>query len=204
VTRRADGPRSEKAAWAGAEAEQSDVDEATGPVVNDGTAADDGGEGPIPEGAAGSDPAAPEGEAGPEAELRRELDERTDDLKRVTAEYANYRRRVDRDRTAIVESAKASVLSELLPVADDLERARSHGDLEEGPLKSFAERITSLLAAQGVEQFGAEGEPFDPAVHEAVQDESDGGEQVLGTVLRRGYRLGDRVLRTAMVVVTSP
>ena len=84
---------------------------------------------------------------------------------------------------------------------DDLDRARAHGDLEEGPLRAFADKMVALLASQGVEHFGEEGDAFDPNVHEAVQDESDGGEPVIGTVLRRGYRMGERVLRTAMVIV---
>ena len=93
------------------------------------------------------------------------------------------------------------MLVELLPIVDDLDRAREHGHLDDGPLKAFAGQIQALLAAQGVEAFGAEGDAFDPAVHEAVQDESEGSEPVLGTVLRKGYRHGERTLRTAMVIV---
>ena len=119
----------------------------------------------------------------------------------MSAEFANYRRRMDRERTAGIEQAKAKVLAELLPVVDDLDRARDHGDLAEGPLKAFADKMVALLASQGVEQFGDEGDAFDPNVHEAVQDESEGGEPVLGTVLRKGYRMGERTLRTAMVIV---
>ena len=153
-----------------------------------------------PEAGAVTDISDPDGETD---RLRSELEERTGDLQRVSAEYANYRRRVERDRKATVEAAKGSVLGELLPLVDDLERARAHGDLEEGPLKVFADKLQGLLTAQGVEQFGEEGDAFDPSLHEAVQDESSGGDQVLGTVLRKGYRLGDRTLRTAMVIVTT-
>ena len=119
----------------------------------------------------------------------------------MSAEFANYRRRVERDRQAMIDTAKGSVLSELLPIVDDLDRAREHGDLDEGPLKVFSDKVHALLASQGVEAFGEEGDEFDPAIHEAVQDESEGSEPVLGTVLRKGYRHGERVLRTAMVVV---
>lgn len=193
MTEHADGPETDKAAWAGGDAE--DVAEARrveeqgetveAEVVNDGTAADDGGEAPVD----------------PHAGLQAQLDERTADLQRVSAEFANYRRRMDRERTAGIEAARAGVFAELLPVVDDLDRARAHGDLDEGPLKAFADKMAALLASQGVEHFGEEGDPFDPNVHEAVQDESDGGEPVIGTVLRKGYRMGERTLRTAMVIV---
>lgn len=195
TTPHADGPETDKAAWAGGDAEdvaaaqavdESDAVEAE--VVNDGTAADDGGEQPI-----GTDSA--------EEVLQAQLDERTADLQRVSAEFANYRRRVERDRQAMIDSAKGAVLVELIPLVDDLDRAREHGDLEEGPLKVFSDKLRVLLTSQKVESFGEEGDPFDPALHEAVQDESEGSDPVLGTVLRKGYRHGDRTLRTAMVVV---
>lgn len=132
-----------------------------------------------------------------------ELAERTADLQRLQAEYANYRRRVERDRKAVIDSAKASVVTELLAVIDDLERARAHGDLETGPLKAVAEKLAGLLTKQGVTEFGAEGESFDPTLHEAVQHEGEGRDPVLGTVLRKGYRIGERVLRHALVTVTD-
>ena len=137
--------------------------------------------------------------------LQAELDERTDDLKRVTAEYANYRRRVDRDRKLDRELAKASIAGELLPLADDLDRAEEHGDLAaEGPLRAFADKFRNTLTSLKVTGFGAEGEAFDPEVHEAVQDTSTGDEKVIGAVLRRGYRLDERLIRTAMVVIADP
>lgn len=196
TTPHADGPETDKAAWAGGDAEdvaaaqvvdeQAETVEAE--VVNDGTAADDGGEELI-ESTSATD------------ELQAQLDERTADLQRVSAEFANYRRRVERDRQAMIDQAKGTVLVELIPLVDDLDRARDHGDLEEGPLKVFSDKLRALLTSQKVEAFGEEGDPFDPALHEAVQDESEGSEPVLGTVLRKGYRHGDRTLRTAMVVV---
>ncbi|MCX4098901.1 nucleotide exchange factor GrpE [Nocardia sp. alder85J] len=132
-----------------------------------------------------------------------ELAERTADLQRLTAEYANYRRRVDRDRKATIDAAKASVVTELLGVLDDLDRARAHGDLETGPLKSVADKLADALRKQGLEEFGTEGEPFDPTLHEAVQHEGDGHDPVIGVVMRKGYRFGDRVLRHALVGVTD-
>ena len=145
--------------------------------------------------------------AGPGADtgegVQSELAERTADLQRLTAEYANYRRRAERDRKAATDAAKATVVTELLGVLDDLDRARSHGDLEAGPLKSVADKLTDALQKQGLEEFGAEGEPFDPTLHEAVQHEGEGHNPVIGLVMRKGYRLGDRVLRHAMVGVTD-
>ncbi|MFF0493790.1 nucleotide exchange factor GrpE [Nocardia sp. NPDC003482] len=132
-----------------------------------------------------------------------ELAERTADLQRLTAEYANYRRRVERDRKAAVDAAKAAVVTELLGVLDDLDRARAHGDLEAGPLKSVADKLSDALRKQGLEEFGVEGESFDPTLHEAVQHEGEGHDPVIGVVMRKGYRFGDRVLRHALVGVTD-
>ncbi|MBO0854079.1 MAG: nucleotide exchange factor GrpE [Nocardia sp.] len=132
-----------------------------------------------------------------------ELAERTADLQRLTAEYANYRRRVERDRKAAIDSAKAAVVTELLGVLDDLDRARAHGDLESGPLKSVADKLATALRKQGLEEFGTEGEPFDPTLHEAVQHEGEGHDPVIGVVMRKGYRFGDRVLRHALVGVSD-
>lgn len=131
-----------------------------------------------------------------------QLAERTADLQRVTAEYANYRRRTERDRVGIGEAAKADVAASLLPIRDDLDLAEQHGDLN-GPLKAVADKLDSVLAGLKVETFGAEGDEFDPSKHEAVQDASSGDDKAVGTVLRKGYRMGDRVLRTAMVVIAD-
>lgn len=139
-------------------------------------------------------------------ELTAEVAERTADLQRVTAEYANYRRRVDRDRESVLVGARVSFVSELLTVLDDLDRAESHGDLT-GAFKAVADKVTSVVQKLGLESFGLEGEPFDPSVHEAVQhdtSEASGSTvAVLSAVLRRGYRIGDRVLRPAMVTVVD-
>ncbi len=135
--------------------------------------------------------------------LAAELAERTADLQRLSAEYANYRRRIARDKQADIEAAKASVVSELIGVVDDLERAKAHGDLETGPLKSVADKLDALLNKQGVNEFGTEGDAFDPTLHEAVQHEGGGHNPVIGTVMRKGYRMGERVLRHAMVAVTD-
>lgn len=135
--------------------------------------------------------------------IEAELTERTEDLQRVTAEYTNYRRRVERDRASVITGAKAEVAAELLPILDDLEMAEQHGDLT-GPLKSMSDKLQSVMASMKVEKFGEAGDEFDPNCHEAVQDTSSGDDKVLATILRRGYRLGDRVLRNAMVIIGDP
>lgn len=136
--------------------------------------------------------------------LQAQLDERTGDLQRITAEYSNYRRRVERDRQMVIDVAKAQVTSQLLTVLDDIERAQEHGDLS-GAFKVVADKLVAALQAQGLEPFGAVGEGFDPAVHEAVQHDTaaDVSEPTVTAVLRPGYRFGERVLRPAMVAVTD-
>ncbi|MGY1749368.1 nucleotide exchange factor GrpE [Modestobacter sp. SYSU DS0511] len=135
----------------------------------------------------------------------RQLAERTEDLQRVTAEYANYRRRVDRDRVLVIDQAAEKFAGQLFPIVDDIERARDHGDLT-GAFKVVADRVLGLLDGLGVESFGKPGDPFDPALHEAVLHDTspDVSEPTATTVLRPGFRRGDRVLRTAMVGVTEP
>ena len=148
---------------------------------------------------AGSDPAEDK-----LAELTVQLDERTADLQRVSAEYANYRRRVDRDREAVVLAAKASVAADLLTALDDVARAEQHGDLT-GAFKAVADKVVNALTKAGLEPFGVEGDEFDPSVHEAVQHTtaSEVSVPTVSIVMRQGYRLGDRVLRPAMVAVTD-
>jgi len=138
------------------------------------------------------------------AELSAQLDERTADLQRVSAEYANYRRRVDRDREAVTVAAKAQLVGELLTVVDDIARAEQHGDLT-GAFKAVADKLGAALHKAGLEPFGAEGDEFDPSVHEAVQHSTsaDVTGPTVSVVLRQGYRIGERVLRPAMVAVTD-
>lgn len=124
-------------------------------------------------------------------------------LQRVKAEYDNYRKRTLRDQQMIADRAKVAVVSQLLGVLDDLERARSHGDLETGPLKSVADKLAGALEQVGLTPFGEEGDAFDPALHEAVQHEGDGSNPVVGTVMRRGYRVGEQVVRHALVGVVD-
>ncbi|HEY3610592.1 MAG TPA: nucleotide exchange factor GrpE, partial [Pseudonocardiaceae bacterium] len=122
----------------------------------------------------------------------------------LTAEYANYRKRVDRDRESVLVSAKASLAGELLSVLDDIERAAAHGDLT-GAFKAVADKLVATLQKAGLAPFGRIGEPFDPSVHEAVQHDTspDVTDPTVTAVFRRGYQLGDRVLRAALVAVTD-
>ncbi|WP_156754590.1 nucleotide exchange factor GrpE [Actinokineospora pegani] len=150
------------------------------------------------------DDAEADADADPAAEAKSQLAERTADLQRLQAEYANYRKRVERDREAVATSAKAQVVAEFLGVLDDLERAEKHGDLT-GAFKAVADKLNSVLTKTGLEAFAHEGEPFDPSVHEAVQHDTStevDGPTVSG-VLRRGYKIGDRVVRAALVAVTD-
>lgn len=137
--------------------------------------------------------------------LRAALDERTRDLQRVTAEYANYRKRVERDRALVGEQATGNVLSALLPVLDDLDRAREHGELAEG-VAAVAEQLVATTTKFGLSAFGEKGDPFDPTRHEAVAHltSEEVSEPTCVDVLRRGYLLGDRLLRPAMVAVAAP
>lgn len=159
--------------------------------------------GEVREPASGS---APSGSAAGAAAPSVETDEAAElkaTLQRVKAEYDNYRKRTEREKQAASDRGKATAAMQLLPVLDDLERARSHGDLESGPLKSVAGKLAAALEAIGLVAFGAEGDAFDPSLHEAVQHEGDGSNPVLGTVMRQGYKLGDYVLRHAMVAVVD-
>lgn len=137
--------------------------------------------------------------------LTGELAERTNDLQRVNAEYANYRKRSDREREMIVDMAKGALISELIPVLDDIDRADEHGDLT-GGFKNVADSIRTVLTRAGLEQFGAHGDAFDPMVHEAVAHTTSADVQVesVSAVMRMGYRQGERILRPAMVAVVAP
>jgi molecular chaperone GrpE len=170
------------------------VDPETGEIRPRTQAAEDPAQatGPAPSGPA----PAPSGSADKVAEL-------TADLQRVQADFANYRKRAIRDQQLTADRAKAGVITQLLGVLDDLDRARSHGDLESGPLKSVADKLVAALEGLGLSGFGAEGDEFDPALHEAVQHEGEGTHPIVGTVMRRGYKVGEQVVRHAMVGVVD-
>ena len=138
-------------------------------------------------------------------DLQRVVDERTADLQRVQAEFTNYRRRVERDRQAVGEQALASVLIGLLPVLDDIDRARAHGEVE-GGFKLVADGLEMTLAKLGLQQFGENGEPFDPTLHEAMTHalSTEVTEPTCAEVYQPGYRVGERILRPARVAVVEP
>ena len=129
----------------------------------------------------------------------------TEDLQRLQADYSNYRKRVDRDRAVAYELAVASVLNELLPILDDLDRARTHGELE-GGFKSVADQIENAVAKIGLVKFGEAGTPFDPQIHEALMHltSTEVTEVTATEILQKGYKYKERVLRPARVTVTDP
>jgi molecular chaperone GrpE len=138
-------------------------------------------------------------------EVATKLAERTADLQRVQAEYANYRKRVERDRVAVREHALASVVGELLPVLDDIGRAREHEELT-GGFKAIAEALERIVSKLGLTTFGEAGEPFDPNVHEALMHSysPDVTEPSCVQILQPGYKVGERILRPARVAVAEP
>ena len=137
--------------------------------------------------------------------VERQLAERTADLQRLQAEYVNYKRRVDRDRDLVRQTATLGALSSLLPVLDDIDRAREHGELE-GGFKAVADSLERIVSGLGLTKFGAPGEPFDPNVHEALAHghSADVTETVVEHLAQAGYRIGDRVVRAAKVTVLDP
>jgi len=158
-------------------------------------------------GAAGSAGPAAGGDAGSSAataDALARLAERTADLQRLQAEYANYRKRVERDRMAVREQALANVLSELLPVLDDIGRAREHGELS-GGFKSVAESLEASVSKLGLTPYGEAGDPFDPTLHDALMHSysADVTEPTAVQILQPGYKVGDRIIRPARVAVAE-
>ncbi|MDH6138051.1 MULTISPECIES: nucleotide exchange factor GrpE [Kitasatospora] len=139
------------------------------------------------------------------ATAKREASERTADLQRLQAEYQNYRKRVERDRLTVREIAVSNILESLIPVLDDIGRAREHGEVT-GGFKSVSDNLETVVAKLGLQQFGKEGEPFDPNMHEALMHSysSEVTEDTCVQVLQPGYRIGERIIRPAMVAVAEP
>ena len=153
------------------------------------------------EGAAGSTVEEVAGEVG----LQERVAELTSDLQRLQAEYVNYKRRVDRDRDLVMKNARFSSLSALLPVLDAIDRAREHDELS-GGFKAVAESLERVVAGEGLLKFGETGDEFDPRIHEALAHSHS--PHVTTTtcdrVVQSGYRIGDRVVRPALVTVVDP
>ena len=129
----------------------------------------------------------------------------TSDLQRLQAEYANYRKRVERDRAVAHESAIGAVLSELLALLDDVDRAEQHGELS-GGFKAVADQLNSITSRIGLEKYGTAGEAFDPQIHEALMHEesADVAVATASKILQPGYKYKERILRPARVAVTDP
>ena len=142
--------------------------------------------------------AAPDQQADPVAAL-------TADLQRLQAEYANYRKRVERDRAVAHELAIALVLTELLATLDDIDRAANHNELT-GGFKAVADQLTAITNRLGLEKYGSEGDAFDPPIHEALMHEtsSDVATATASKILQPGYKYKERILRPARVAVTEP
>ncbi|WP_340540255.1 nucleotide exchange factor GrpE [Nocardioides sp. GXZ039] len=134
------------------------------------------------------------------------LAERTLDLQRLQAEYLNYKRRVERDREVVKENATYAALAPITEVLDTIDRAREHGELEEG-LRSVADQLERTVAGLGLEKFGAPGDPFDPNLHEALAHQGtdpDVDQTTVKFVAKAGYKLGPRMVRAAQVLVVDP
>ncbi|HET7701757.1 MAG TPA: nucleotide exchange factor GrpE [Candidatus Limnocylindrales bacterium] len=139
------------------------------------------------------------------ADAERQVAALTNDLQRLHAEYVNYKKRVDRDRELVLQNAKFSVLSSLLPVLDDVDRARAHGELE-GGFKAVAEALEGVVASQGLVKFGNPGDEFDPRLHEALMHghSPDVKTTTCQDIVSAGYMIGERVVRPARVTVVDP
>lgn len=139
------------------------------------------------------------------AQAQQALAERTADLQRLQAEYLNYKRRVDRDRELVKQNATYQALSAMLPVLDDIDRAREHGELE-GGFKAIGDSLERIVAGLGLVKFGRPGDEFDPRMHEALMHahSPDVTTTTCDAVVQAGYRVGERVVRPARVTVVDP
>jgi molecular chaperone GrpE len=179
-----------------------------GQVPDDAQATAGAGEQPAPDEAAGDTGTAESAEAEVErdiADAERQVAALTNDLQRLHAEYVNYKKRVDRDRELVLQNAKFTVLSSLLPVLDDVDRARAHGELE-GGFKAVAEALEGVVASQGLVKFGNPGDEFDPRLHEALMHghSPDVKTTTCQDIVSAGYMIGERVVRPARVTVVDP
>jgi molecular chaperone GrpE len=160
----------------------------------------------VPTDVVDAEPAGPAAEsAGATGDLGELLAERTLDLQRLQAEYVNYKRRVDRDRDVARSRGIEAVLADLLPVLDGIDAARAHGELE-GGAAMLADEVTKVTEKYGLQGYGAEGDPFDPHIHEALMQIDKPGYAVasVAQVFQKGYAIGDRTVRPARVGVAEP
>ena len=187
--------------------EGTEPTEAPSPLGSDDQYGDAGG---APDEAGVAETPAEPGEPSPERDeltvTQMELAERTADLQRLQAEFLNYKRRVDRDRDLVKQNATYAALAPIVEVLDTIDRAREHGPLE-GGFKAVAEQLERVVTSAGLTRFGEPGDPFDPSLHEALSHiGEDPGVQVTTckVIAKAGYRIGDRVVRAAQVLVVDP
>ena len=146
-------------------------------------------------------PAAPDA-----AQLEQALAERTADLQRLQAEYLNYKRRVDRDRDLVRENATYAALAPIVDVLDTIDRAREHGDLDDG-FQAVADQLERVVSNAGLVKYGEPGDAFDPRIHEALShigEDPDVDVTTCKVIAKSGYRIGERVVRAAQVLVVDP
>ena len=129
----------------------------------------------------------------------------TNDLQRLQAEYANYRKRIERDRLVAHEMAIGAVLTELLALLDAVDLAEQHGEVT-GGFKAVSDQLNAITSRIGLEKYGSEGEAFDPQIHEALMHETsvDVAVPTASKILQPGYKYKERILRPARVSVTDP
>lgn len=137
------------------------------------------------------------------------VSELTADLQRIQAEFINFKARTEQEKVQLSSFAKAQVVKDLLPVIDDLERALAHQPAEfkenkwaQGVVKVH-DRLMKQLEKLGITKIEALNQPFDPNLHEAVQVEGEGDKQIVSEILQNGYKLGDSIIRHAVVKVRS-
>jgi molecular chaperone GrpE len=196
--------------------DERDPTEEHGPVVRDKRRIDPV-TGAVREPAAGDSPPAPAGPVIPDSpadglgddvadELSRQIAERTADLQRLQAEYLNYKRRVDRDRDLVRENATYAALAPIVDVLDTIDRAREHGDLDDG-FQAVADQLERVVSNAGLVKYGEPGDAFDPRIHEALShigEDPDVEVTTCKVIAKAGYRIGERVVRAAQVLVVDP
>src|SRR4051812_15714544 len=142
----------------------------------------------------------------PDGDVQGKIDELTGDLQRLQAEYVNYRRRVERDRELVKQNATYAALAPIVDVLDNIDRAREHGQLDDG-FKAVADQLERVVSGLGLTKFGAPGEVFDPTLHEALSHlgtDPEVSETTVKVIAKAGYRIGERVVRAAQVLVVDP
>jgi len=170
--------------------------------VGAGDVAGDGG----PDGGADGGPDGGDEEGPVDGDLQIKIDELTGDLQRLQAEFVNYKRRVERDRELIKHNATYAALAPIVEVLDTIDRAREHGPLE-GGFKAVADQLERVVAGLGLTKFGQPGEVFDPTLHEALSHlgtDPEVTETTVKVIAKAGYRIGERVVRAAQVLVVDP